>query len=54
MAYTESDLSVVCPVCHVAQGGKCLERVIDRLKWIDYPHEERIEAAKRAASDMHE
>jgi hypothetical protein len=54
MAYTESDLSVVCPKCKAAQGGKCLEKKLDGQRWIDYPHQERIEAAKRAASDMHE
>lgn len=44
-----SPLNVVCPLCHAAKGGKCLEKVRDGSKWIDTPHPERVELARKEA-----
>lgn len=42
MSYTPEQLSIACPFCHAAPGGKCLERKRDGMDWIEYPHPERV------------
>lgn len=51
MSYTEAELSIVCPKCKAAPGGKCLDKVVDRSHWIENPHIERVEAAAQAKLD---
>jgi len=46
MAYTPEQLAVVCPKCHAARGGKCLEKTLWGSKYMEEPHPERVEAAE--------
>lgn len=39
--------NVVCPVCHAARGGQCLEPVKDGNKYIPNPHPERVTLANK-------
>lgn len=45
-AYNERVLSIVCPICHAAVGGKCLVRKKDGYDYKSTPHEERIQLTK--------
>lgn len=44
-------IEVVCPKCHAAVGGKCLERGPGGVgwKWVDSFHHERVDKAKESA-----
>jgi hypothetical protein len=42
--------NVVCPKCRAARGGRCLEPVKDGSKFIEEPHEERVELASKEAA----
>lgn len=46
MSYTPAQLAIVCPRCHAAVGGKCLETKRDGMNWIEEPHPERVAAAQ--------
>lgn len=45
---TQLAYSIVCPTCHAAIGGKCLDPVRDGCQYRSDPHPERIEASKNA------
>jgi hypothetical protein len=45
-------LSVVCPRCRAARGGRCLEPVIWGSQYIVTPHEERVAAATAEAGEL--
>lgn len=38
--------AIVCPSCFAARGVRCLEKIKDGSKFVDYYHQERIDAAK--------
>lgn len=38
-------LSIVCPRCRAAKGGKCLDKTLWGSKYIEEPHPERVQAA---------
>lgn len=42
--------NVVCPVCLAVRGGKCLEPIKDGSRYIDAPHQERVELANKEAA----
>jgi len=41
-------LDKVCPFCNAAIGAKCLEKVKDGSRWIEYFHPERVVADVRS------
>jgi len=47
MSYTPEQLAVVCPLCHAAKGGKCLEASMWGSKYIETPHDERVQDAEQ-------
>jgi hypothetical protein len=47
MAYTTEQLAIVCPLCSASAGGKCLEKTMWGQKYIETPHDERVEAAAK-------
>jgi hypothetical protein len=46
MVYTEAQLDIVCPKCHAARGGKCLDKTLWGSKYSEEPHPERVLAAE--------
>lgn len=46
MAYTSEQLAIVCPKCHAAKGGNCLEQKLSGSYWIGEPHPERVREAE--------
>ena len=42
--YTAAQLAIVCPKCHAAKGGKCLDKTLWGSKHIESPHPERVKA----------
>lgn len=42
----KSPYNVVCPLCKAARGGRCLESIKDGSKYIDQPHQVRVELSE--------
>jgi hypothetical protein len=49
MAYTSEQLDIICPACRACRGGKCLDEVLWGSKYIDEPHEERVQKAAKGS-----
>ncbi len=50
MSYSDDELAVGCPKCNAAPTAKCLTPVKDGNNWMDSPHAERVEAARKYAT----